>query len=104
VAFESWAIKYLVQLESVGAGPTPVILSERKLRCLQLLRTRGLSIKNLDSRTRADISRFLVHLHHERGMSLSDIAKLIGNKSSGYTSWLCKQLGVTARPDRKSVV
>ncbi len=44
----------------------------------------------------------MLRLHHERGVSLSDIAKLIGNKTSGYTSWLCKQLGVEARPFEES--
>lgn len=65
---------------------------------LELTRTKGLSIKGLDERTREDLRRFMLHLHHEKGLSLSDIAKLIGNKTSGYTSWLCRQLGVPARP------
>ncbi|HXY56855.1 MAG TPA: LAGLIDADG family homing endonuclease [Nitrososphaerales archaeon] len=31
-------------------------------------------------------------------MSLNDIAVLLGNKTSGYTSWLCRQLDVPRRP------
>ncbi len=69
---------------------------------LALIRTRGLSIKKLDEPTKQKLRSFLFRLHHERGMSLSDIAKLIGNKTSGYTSWLCKQLGVEARPFEES--
>ncbi|HZW84769.1 MAG TPA: hypothetical protein VFE91_02560, partial [Nitrososphaerales archaeon] len=30
--------------------------------------------------------------------SLNDVSKLIGNKTSGYSSWVCKQLGVEVRP------
>ena len=65
---------------------------------LALLRTRGLSIKDLDSARRRQLHDFLDHLHNEKGMSLYDIAKLIGNKTSGYTSWVCRQLGVQRRP------
>ncbi len=65
---------------------------------LSLLRTKGLSIKELDSGTREELREFLDYLHNAKGMSLNDIAKLIGNKTSGYTSWLCRQLGVRARP------
>lgn len=37
-------------------------------------------------------------LHLVQGISLSDIAKIIGNKTSGYVSWLFKQLAIQARP------
>jgi intein/homing endonuclease len=33
-----------------------------------------------------------------RRVSLNDLAKLIGTKTSGYTSWVCRQLGVRRRP------
>ncbi len=65
---------------------------------LVLLRTKGLSIKKLDERKKSELREFLENLHVEKGLSLNDIAKLIGNKTSGYTSWLCRQLGVAARP------
>jgi hypothetical protein len=65
---------------------------------LTLLRTKGLSIKDLDEKRKDELRGFLGYLHIEKGLSLTDIAKLIGNKTSGYTSWLCKQLGVRARP------
>jgi LAGLIDADG-like domain len=65
---------------------------------LALLRTKGLSIKELDEARKAELRGFLDHLHNVEGLSLNDVAKLIGNKTSGYTSWLCKQLGVPPRP------
>jgi hypothetical protein len=65
---------------------------------LGLLRTKGLSIKNLDEQEKEDLREFLDYLHNAKGLSLNDIAKLIGNKTSGYASWLCKQLGVHPRP------
>ena len=67
-------------------------------RILQLLRTRGLSIRSLDEPTRRALRSYLVRTHFEEGLSLSDLAKRIGNKTSGYTSWLCKELGDKARP------
>jgi len=75
----------------------PVLdLSHRE--ALALLRTRGLSIKALDDTKREQIRAFLDYLHNTRGMSLNDVAKLLGNKTSGYTSWVCSQLGVRRRP------
>jgi hypothetical protein len=65
---------------------------------LVLLRTKGLSIRDLDAERREQLREFMEYLHVTKGMSLTDIAKLIGNKTSGYTSWLCRQLGVQARP------
>jgi hypothetical protein len=64
---------------------------------LALLRTPGLSIKNLDPTTKEKVRCFVVRKHVEEGVSLGDIAKLIGNKTSGYTSWLARQLGVKPR-------
>jgi len=65
---------------------------------LALLRTPGLSIKNLDPATKEKIRLYILAKHIEQGVSLSDIAKLIGNKTSGYTSWLTRQLGIQPRP------
>lgn len=65
---------------------------------LELLRTKGLSIKQLDEEKKAQLQEFVSYLHVSKGISLGDIAKMIGSKTSGYTSWLCKQLGVKARP------
>ncbi|MDE1854101.1 MAG: LAGLIDADG family homing endonuclease [Thaumarchaeota archaeon] len=65
---------------------------------LALLRTKGLSIKELDAAKKEELRSLLDYLHNTKGLSLNDIAKLIGNKTSGYTSWLCRQLGVSRRP------
>ena len=65
---------------------------------LALLRTKGLSIKYMDEEKREALRQFLVFLHNEKGMSLNDVANLIRNKTSGYTSWLYRQLGVKCRP------
>ena len=64
---------------------------------LQLLREPGLSIKTMDELQKAKVRRAIHELHIEQGVSLSDLAKLIGSKTSGYTSWVCRQLGVQAR-------
>lgn len=66
-------------------------------RVLELLRTPGLSIKYLDEETKERIRRFVIRKHIEEGLSLGDLAKLIGNKTSGYTSWLTRQLGIQPR-------
>ena len=65
---------------------------------LALLRTKGFSIRNLDGGKKEELRVFLDHLHNTKGMSLTDVAKLIGNKTSGYTSWVCRELGVKRRP------
>ena len=65
---------------------------------IELLRTPGLSIRYLDGDTKERIRRFVLRKHIEEGLSLGDLAKLIGNKTSGYTSWLTRQLGIQPRP------
>jgi hypothetical protein len=80
------------------AAPAAKELSPEENRLLVLLRTKGLSIRNLDPDERERLRSFMVELHVNRGVSLGDIAKMVGNKTSGYTSWLCRQLGVEARP------
>jgi hypothetical protein len=72
-------------------------LTQEENQVIELLRTPKLSIKYLDEETKQKIRRFLQRLHHEERISLSDIAKLIGNKTSGYTSWLARQLGIQPR-------
>ena len=64
---------------------------------LAFLRTPGLSIKNLDASTKEKIRLYLLRTHIEQGVSLGDIAKRIGSKTSGYTSWLTRQLGIQPR-------
>src|SRR5438309_479957 len=64
---------------------------------IELLRTHKLSIKHLDEERRQMVRQFIEHLHHEKGISLTDMAKLVGNKTSGYMSWLARQLGIQPR-------
>src|SRR5208283_2452106 len=52
----------------------------------------------LDEPTKDRIRRFIQRTHIEKGVSLVDVAKMIGNKTGGYTSWLTRQLGMQARP------
>ncbi len=80
---------------SVSAATAALTESEGVL--MDLLRTKGLSIKSLPAQNRRELSDLMARLHNERGLSLTDIASLIGNKTSGYTSWLYKQLGVPVR-------
>ena len=79
-------------------APQEVSLDGDHERLLALLRIKGLSIKDLDDSKREELRAFLDYLHNTKGASLNDVAKLIGNKTSGYTSWLCRQLGVRRRP------
>jgi hypothetical protein len=76
--------------------------AEEDRRVIELLRTPGLSIKYLDDETKERIRGFIRRTHVEKGVSLGDVAKLIGNKTSGYTSWLTRQLGIQARPFEES--
>ena len=75
-----------------------LVLDDLQETLLSLLRTKGLSIKGLDGARKAQLRDFLDYLHNTKGMSLNDVAKLVGNKTSGYTSWVCRQLGVPRRP------
>ena len=75
-----------------------LVLDDLQETLLSLLRTKGLSIKDLDPAKKAQLRDFLDYLHNTKGMSLNDVAKLVGNKTSGYTSWVCRQLGVPRRP------
>lgn len=64
---------------------------------IELLQRKGLSIRHLDAETRERIRDFISRWYVEKGASQGDIAKMIGNKTSGYVSWLARQLGIQAR-------
>ena len=79
------------------------MVSEGELDCVQqsllaIMRTRGFSVTYMDEAKKEELRRFLIFLHVEKGMSLNDVAILLGNKTSGYTSWLYRKLGVRVRP------
>lgn len=83
--------------DGVGSLSPEATPSDEDARVIELLRTPGLSIKNLDEETKERVRGFIRRNHIEKGMSLGDLAKLIGNKTSGYTSWLTRQLGIQPR-------
>jgi intein/homing endonuclease len=64
---------------------------------LELIRNEGLSIEHLDEETRGRIRAVMEYLHWVREVSMTDIAELIGSKTSGYVSWLFKKIEVKAR-------
>ena len=78
--------------------PAEEDLSPDDRAALDMLRTRGLSIRSLEPEMRELLASFFRRHHVERGVSLSDLALLVGNKTSGYTSYACRELGVRPRP------
>ena len=64
---------------------------------LALIRTKGFSVKYMDETKKGELRRFLLFLHVDKGLSLNDVAVLVGNKTSGYTSWLYRRLGIKCR-------
>jgi hypothetical protein len=83
-----------------GGQDTDATKSEKEedQQIIELLRMPGLSIKYLDAPTKERIRRFIQRTHLEKGVSLVDVAKMIGNKTSGYSSWSTRQLGIQSRP------
>src|ERR1700730_17366789 len=68
-----------------------------KSAVLELLRNEGLSIEHLDQETKGRVRAVMDYLHWLREISMTDIAELIGSKTSGYVSWLFKKIEVKAR-------
>ncbi len=64
---------------------------------LELLRVPNLSIEHLDELAKRRVDAVMRHLYHRRGLSESDIAKLIGKKSRGYVAWLFGLLAIPTR-------
>jgi len=75
-----------------------VELDDAQQSLLALMRTKGFSVRPMDEAKKEELWRFLLFLHVDRGMSLNDVATLVCNKTSGYTSWLYRQLGIKCRP------
>ncbi len=72
-------------------------MEEEKSAVLELIRNEGLSIEHLDEQTKGRVRAVMQYLHWGRGISMTDIAELIGSKTSGYVSWLFKKIEVEAR-------
>ena len=94
---ESGELARPVGAEPGRQGDEAVRLAEEESAVLELLRTPNLSIEHLDPPTKEMVRLYILKKHIEQGVSLGDIAKLIGNKTSGYTSWLTRQLGIQPR-------
>jgi LAGLIDADG-like domain len=73
-------------------------MEEEKSAVLELIRNEGLSIEHLDQETKGRVQAEMQHLYRAQGASMTDIADLIGNKTSGYVSWLFGHLGIQAKP------
>jgi len=73
-------------------------LDDDQQSLLNLIRTKGFSVKYMGDTKKEELRRFLFFLQVEKGMSLNDVAVLVGNKTSGYNSWLYRQLGIRYRP------
>jgi hypothetical protein len=71
---------------------------EEKNAVLELLRNEGLSIEHLDQETKGRVRVVTANLYHTQRFSMTDISNLIGNKTSGYVSWLFSRLEIPARP------
>ena len=84
-----------VQLGGRVDGGVRVTAEENAV--IELLRTPNLSIEHLDPDTKGRVGSAIQELHIRRGVSLTDIANLIGNKTSGYASWVARQVGVQPR-------
>jgi hypothetical protein len=69
---------------------------EEREELLILLRKKNLRTSNLTEQTKQRLKILLEKLHRDEMLSLNDISSLIGNKTSGYVSWLMKQLGIKA--------
>jgi len=72
-------------------------MEEEKEAVLEFLRNEGLSIEHLDQETKGRVRAVMDCLHWVLEISMTDIAELIGNKTSGYVSWLFKKIEVKAR-------
>ena len=69
----------LCRLPAPGLAQEQEFPPENQEPLLALMRTKGLSIKELDDKQKEELRQFLEYLHVTKGMSLTDVAKLIGN-------------------------
>jgi hypothetical protein len=85
-------------VEEGGFPDEPVRLTAEEKSVIDLLQYKNLSIRHLDPETKGRVKAAMEGLHWTRELSLNDIADLVGNKTSGYSSYLFKELGIKARP------
>ncbi|MDA4117232.1 MAG: LAGLIDADG family homing endonuclease [Thaumarchaeota archaeon] len=99
---EAWKAKHPKVEDGEAPGPVeaddPRLLTDEEGAVIELLQNKDLSIRHLDPETKARVRTAMEGLHWTRGLSLNDIAGLAGNKTSGYSSYLFKELELKARP------
>jgi len=84
--------------EEEGQADEPPKLTAEEKAVVELLQHKNLSIRYLDPETKGRVKAAMESLHWTQELSLNDIAELMGNKTSGYSSYLFKELGIKARP------
>lgn len=75
---------------------TDLALTEEEKEVVELLSPPKPKWWLLEEAGKQKIRNFLQHLHLERGISLTDLGKLVG-KSSGYMSYMARKLGIKPR-------
>jgi hypothetical protein len=110
-AVSEWAAKYppggeAVQQAAVlvptGKRGATIALSGEERAVLELLRIPKLSVSHFDPETKGRVHAVMENLNLVRRVSLSNIARLIGNKTSGYVSYLFGELEIEPRPFEES--
>ena len=87
-----------VEAREGGFSDEPVRLTAEEKAVIELVQYKNLSIRHLDPETKGRVKAAMEGLHWTRELSLNDIADLVGNKTSGYSSYLFKELGIKPRP------
>jgi hypothetical protein len=95
---EGWQASRPVEAEGGGQADDQTQLTVEEGAVIELLQNKDLSIKHLDLETKWRVRVAMKQLHWTRGLSLNDIADLVGNNTSGYSSWLFKRLELRSRP------
>ncbi len=78
------------------------MLTAEEKAVIELLQHKNLSIRHFDPETKGRVKAAMEGLHWTRGFSLNDVADMVGNKTSGYSSYLFKELGIEARPFKEA--
>jgi hypothetical protein len=87
-----------VEAEGREQADDSTLLTAEEGAVIELLRNKDLSIRHIDFEVKVRIRVAMEQLHWTRELSLNDIADLVGNKTSGYSSWLFNQLDLRPRP------
>ncbi|HVC26764.1 MAG TPA: hypothetical protein VND40_01245 [Nitrososphaerales archaeon] len=105
-----WTVKYPKKkggeqtrpAEQEAQADEPLRLTAEEKAVIELLQHKNLSSRHFDPETKGRVKAAMEGLHWTRGFSLNDIAEMVGNKTSGYSSYLFKELGIEARPFKEA--